>query len=112
MQRSTTIRTRLSAAQRERVLQAYHRSGLSQRDFARQARIGLSTLQLWLRKAAAAPPESGGSFIEVSNLLARAGSRAPYRLHLPGEVSLEIGQGFEPQELASLLGLLRSLCSR
>jgi hypothetical protein len=110
MQTSSTVRKRLTLAQREKVLDTYRRSGLSQRDFTRKTGIGLSTLQLWLRKAAATPcAKSSASFIQVPNLLRQPVGAAPYRLHLPGEVSLEIGAGFVPEELASLLG---TLCSR
>ena len=113
MQTSSTVRKRLTSAQREKVLEAYRRSGFSQRDFARKTGIGLSTLQLWLRKAAATPcARPGASFIQVPNLLRQPVGAAPYRLHLPGEVSLEIGSGFQAEELTLLVPLLRTLCSR
>ena len=112
MQRSSTVHKRLTPGQREKILGDYHRSGLPQRDFALQAGISVSALQLWLRKAAAAPGTPPGSFIAVPNLLAPAAPPAVYRLHLGGGLMLEIGPGFRSEELAALLALLPALCSR
>lgn len=103
------VRKHLTAGQRQRVLDAYRRSRLSQRDFAAQAGIGLSTLQLWLRSAAAQPCPQTNAFVQVPNLLAQAPGPAVYRLHLPGGIDLEVGPGFRPAELASVLQLLRPL---
>jgi len=111
MQKSSTVRKRLTPAQREGILSAYRRSGLPQRDFALQAGISVSALQLWLRKAAAAG-ESSPAFIPVPNLLAPAGPAAMYRLHLGGGMSLEMGSGFRSEEVAALLALLPTVCSR
>jgi transposase-like protein len=101
-------RKRYTPAQRERLLQDYHRSELSQRSFAAQAGIGLTTLQLWLRKAANHAPTSRPRFIELPNPLSSAPASAwAYRVHLAGGVQLEVGSGFEPEELAILLQVLR-----
>ena len=53
-----TRRPRSDASERTRWSQRYRQSGLSQRDFARQHSLGLSTLQRWLRQNPApdAPP--------------------------------------------------------
>ncbi len=108
MPTTPTVRMRLTQAQREAILTAYRRSQLTQREFARQARISVSALQLWLRKAAARPCTQT-AFVQVPNLLAQAPGPAVYRLHLPGGIDLEVGSGFRPEELASLLQALRSL---
>lgn len=105
MPTSSTVRKRLTPAQRNRILAAYQRSRLPQREFATQAGIGLSTLQLWLRKAVA-PPAGATAFVQVPNLLAQAPAAAVYRLHLAGGVILEIGSGFQSEEVAALLQLL------
>jgi len=99
-----TVRKRLTPTQRNRILAAYRRSQLPQREFAAQAGIGLSTLQLWLRKAGA--PPAGTAFVPVPNLLAQAAAAAVYRLHLAGGVILEVGSGFQSEEVAALLQLL------
>ena len=43
-------RRRLTMAQRQRLLARYHRSPLTQAEFAAQHSIGLSTLSKWLRE--------------------------------------------------------------
>jgi transposase-like protein len=106
MQTSSAVRKRLTPAQRDKILAAYRQSRLSQRDFALQAGIGLSTLQLWLRKAAARPSGGTTAFVQVPNLLAQPPAAATYRLHLAGGVILEIASGFQAEELAALLQLL------
>lgn len=105
MQTSSTHRKRLTPAQRERILRAYRQSKLSQRAFAAQAGIGLSTLQLWLRKRAM-PPADAPDFVPIPNWLAPAPAAAVYRLHLKNGVIVEMGSGVKPQEVAALLQLL------
>lgn len=105
MQTSATNRKRRSPAQREKILSGYRRSQLTQRAFAAQAGIGLSTLQLWLRKSAAAPAAPAG-FVQVPNLLPQPAAPAVYRLHLQNGIIVEIGSGFERTEVAALLQLL------
>jgi transcriptional regulator with XRE-family HTH domain len=104
-----TVRKRPTQAQREAIVIAYRRSQLTQREFASEAGISVSALQLWLRRAAARPCTETTAFVQVPNLLAQAPGPAVYRLHLPGAIDLEVGSGFRPEELASLLQLLRSL---
>lgn len=93
-------------AQRQRIVSAYQRSELTQREYARQASIGCSTLRKWLQQAAVSPAVEKAGFIEVPNLLSATSAPAPYRLHLPNQVLLEIGPGFQTGEVAALLGLL------
>jgi transposase-like protein len=110
MSTASRVRKRLTQAQRERILSDYRGTRLSQRDFARQAGIGVSTLQLWLRKAADSPASaSSAGFVEVPNPLAQAPGAAAYRLRLVGGIDLEIASGFRAVELLSLLGVLRGL---
>jgi transposase-like protein len=108
MAKIPTVRKRRTQAQREKLLQAYHNSQLSQAEFAAQAGISLSTLQLWLRKAATSPPAHSTAFVQVPNLLAQTPTVPTYRLHLAGGIQLEVSAGFEPEELAVLLQLLRA----
>ena len=105
----STVRKRPTQAQREAIVIAYRRSQLTQREFAREAGISVSALQLWLRKVPPTACTETTSFVQIPNLLAQAPSPAAYRLHLPGAIDLEVGSGFRPEELASLLQLLRSL---
>src|SRR5271157_1967114 len=103
------VRQRPTEAQREKILTAYRRSQLTQREFARRAGISVSALQLWLRKAAAQRTIPATAFVRVPNVLAQTSGPAVYRLHLGEGIDLEIGSGFRTEELASLLQLLRSL---
>lgn len=105
MQTSATNRKRRSPAQREKILSAYRQSKLTQRVFAAQAGIGLSTLQLWLRKGVASPADPAG-FVQLPNLLTQPAAPAVYRLHLKNGVMVEIGSGFARAEVAALLQLL------
>ena len=110
MSTTRAVRKHRTRAQREQILNDYRSTQLSQREFARQTGIAVSTLQLWLRKAAVRPSLApGAGFVEVPNPLARASSAAAYRLHLAGGLELEIASGFRPAELAGLLRVLRGL---
>jgi hypothetical protein len=104
-----TARKHLTEAQRQSVLDSYRGSRLTQREFAAEVGIGVSTLHLWLRKAAARPSSPTTAFVQVPNLLGQAAGSAAYRLHLPGGLDLEVSSGFRTEELASLLQVLRSL---
>ena len=105
MQNSSLVRKHSTPAQREKILQTYQRSQLSQKEFAAQAGIGLSTLAAWLRKAAV-KKEGGFSFVAMPNLLSAAPVAPAYRLQWPGGLSLEVRSGFSAQELGALLQLL------
>jgi hypothetical protein len=101
---------RTSATQRSNFLELYRRSRLTQRQFAAQARIGLSTLQLWLRNAKAAGGQKPSEFLPIANLLPPGPSVAAYRFDSPRSgLGLEVRTGFQPQELKQLLEILRSL---
>jgi transcriptional regulator with XRE-family HTH domain len=105
MQNSLPVRKHPTPAQREKILQAYPRSQLTQKEFAREAGIGVSTLAAWRRKAALKGKDRP-SFVAVPNLLSAAPAPPAYRLQWPGGLSLEIGSGFSTGELAALLQLL------
>jgi transposase-like protein len=47
--KNSLVRRRLTPQQRQKLLARFHRSQLTQRDFANRHRIGLSTLTKWLR---------------------------------------------------------------
>src|SRR5262245_28038688 len=111
MQRIKRARRRHTQAQKDRILAAYRRSGLRQKDFAARARIGLSTLALWRRRAArreAAP----ANFVSAPNLLCAAAPAPAYRLRFAQGMIVEVAAGFRCEELNQLLELLRPLCCR
>ena len=108
MQNSSLVRKHSTPAQRERILHAYQRSQLTQKEFARDAGIGVSTLAAWLRKTAV-KGEGRSSFVAVPNLLPAPSPGPAYRLQWPGGLRLEIPPGFSSGELATLFQLLPKL---
>ena len=107
MERRT--RARHTWAAKAKLLAAYRRSGLSQKAFAAQAGLGLSTLTLWLRKAATAKTPGPSALVPVPNLFAPAGAPPAYRLQLPRGVIVEVAAGFAPAELGALLQAVQAL---
>jgi transposase-like protein len=107
MQDTSRIRKHRTPAQREKILQSYRRTQLTQKDFAAQAGVSVSTLAGWLRRADDLGREAS-SFVPVPNLLAATPAAPAYRLQWPGGLSLEIRSGFPPGELAALLQLLQA----
>jgi transposase-like protein len=109
MQRTTRTGRGHTPARKNKILAAYHKSGLTQKQFAAQAGIGHSTLTLWLRNAAAPAKDSAKpAFVPVPNLLAASPASA-YRLQFSHGLVLEVPPGFASQELSTLLQLLRAL---
>lgn len=108
MQNDLPVRKRASAEEREKILTAYRKSGLTQEKFAAQAGLSLSCLSNWLRRAKAqAPPVS---FLELAPPATNPSRWAPgYRVELPGGIRLELPSGFTPAEAVELCRILRSL---
>lgn len=109
MIKNRSARQSFTPEQRARITQDYRRGQLSQKEFAAQAGIGVTTLQSWLRKAAGATPAPRVKFLPVPNLLNAAPARSTYRLHLTGGMQLEVSSGFRPEELSTLLRVMREL---
>jgi hypothetical protein len=108
MQDSTGARKHSTAEQREKILQGYQESSLTQKEFVAQAGISLSTLHLWLKKGPA-PKRPESRFVAVPNLLSARPAPAAYQLQWPGGLTLEVRSGFAAEELATLLQLLPPL---
>jgi hypothetical protein len=106
---SAPVRKHHTPVQRQALLRDYRQSQLTQKQFASQVGIGVSTLQSWIGKAPPEPAAKGAAFIAVPNLLGATSAPCAYRLQVPGGISLEIGSGFELEELAALVELLRGL---
>ena len=81
---------------------------MTQKEFAAQTGIGVSTLANWLRKADL-NKAGRSSFVAVPNLLSALPAAPAYRLQWPGGLSLEFRSGFAAGELAALLQLLPAL---
>jgi transcriptional regulator with XRE-family HTH domain len=82
---------------------------LTQKEFAAQMGIGMSTLQAWLRKANHDGGSGGSAFLAVPNLLSSSPTPPSYRIQWPDGLSLELRSGFADQELAVLLEALRGV---
>jgi transposase-like protein len=109
MDRPIHARRHHSPAQRDKIVAAYQRSVLTQREFAAQVGIGYSTLTLWLRNAATAKAADPPAFVPVPNLFPAATAAAAYRLQFPRGVIVEVAPGFQSAELAALLELVQTL---
>ncbi len=72
MQNSRSIRKHLTPQQREQILRDHQASRLTDKEFARQSGVAVSTLYAWRRKAATGRPASGVAFVAVPNLLSEA----------------------------------------
>lgn len=104
------MNSRLPVAQKAELLVAYHRSGLTCKDFAALHGIAESTFQRWVAKSPLAKKSNGRAvLVEVPNLLGTERGHRQYRLHFPKGLILEIGSGFEPGELRMLAQVVQSL---
>jgi transposase-like protein len=109
MKPSMRVRRRWSGAQKDKLLAAYRRSQLTQKDFAAQAQVGLSTLTRWLRTEARRADSGPAELVAVSNLFSAPAGVAAYRLQLPRGVIVEVAAGFQTAELGALLRLAHGL---
>ena len=109
MQTSLVRRKHSSLIQREKILDSWRTTALTDKEYATQAGVAVSTLHAWRRKAAGQPANTRPTFVAVPNLLAAVPPGPDYRLHWPGGLSLEVRTGFAPAELAALLQLLPAL---
>jgi len=110
MQNRTGPRQHRTRAEKAKIVAAYKRSGLSQRDFALQHGIATSNIQRWIGQfPASAKPAHWAALVEVPNLLATRSGPGAYRLHFAQGLQLEVARGFEPEEVRVLVQLLQSL---
>jgi transposase-like protein len=103
----------------EQILEEYWKSGDTQRVFAREMGVAVSTLQWWLRRARSgekekrrksSKPTQSVSLLEVE--LADAPQspvqgREIYEIELNSKVRLRVPGGFAPDDVRRLLALLR-----
>ena len=108
MQISRPVRKHASPARRERIVQRYRTTQLTQGDFAAHAGISVSTLHKWLRQTPAKTPDKP-RFIALPNVIGAPVSGPAYRLVFPSGLALEVRAGFTSQELAAWLQLLPTL---
>lgn len=110
MKMKSRSRQHRSAAERADLVAAYHRSGLSQRDFALQHGLAPSNIQRWVRQQETVRPSHGSTaLVEVPNPLASRPGAGTYRLHFPQGRQLEVARGFDVGEVRALAQLLQNL---
>lgn len=99
-----------TAAEKEELVAAYQRSGLSQRDFAQQHGIAPSNIQRWARQEESPKPKQrSAALLEVPNLLTDRPGAGAYRLHFAQGLQLELARGFDVEEVRALAQLLQNL---
>ena len=117
--KETGVRRWRRAVEVGQILEEYRKSGHTQRVFAREMGVAVSTLQWWLRRARSgekekrgksSKPAQGVSLFEVE--LADASpspvqGRAVYEIELKAEVRLRVPGGFAPDDVRRLLALLK-----
>ena len=110
MQTKPGFRQYRTRAEKAKIVAAYKRSGLGQRDFALEHGIAASNIQRWVGQfPAGAKPAHPVALVEVPNLLATQPGPGAYRLHFPQGLQLEVARGFEMEEVRALAQLLQSL---
>lgn len=109
MRIKSSPRQHRSASEQAHILAAWQRCELTDKAFAAQQGVGVSTLYGWQRRQHARIAAAQAELVEVPNLLATDSPTAPYRLHLPGGRMLEVTRNFEPSEVRLLVQLLYSL---
>src|SRR5271163_1649186 len=105
MPHATHVRQHRTPAQRKKILEDYRPGQRTQKEYAAQAGLSVSTLQAWLRKRPARAVSADPAFVAVPNLLSASPAAPAYRLQWPGGLSLEVRSGFAAQELGALLQL-------
>lgn len=109
MRKKTSARQYHNVSEQARLLAAWQRSGLTDKAFATQQGVGLSTLYSWRRRQRARVEVPRLPLVEIPNFLTKPQPAASYRLHLPGDRILELTRNFEPSEVRVLAQLLQSL---
>ena len=109
MRNKSSPRKQRSASEQARILAAWQRCQLTDKAFATQQGVGVSTLYGWQRRQRTRVAAAQADLVEIPNLWATDAPTAPYRLHLPGGRILEVPHHFEPREVRRLAQLLQSL---
>jgi transposase-like protein len=111
MQQESRPRQRFTPSERARLLAAYRRSDLTQREFASRHELSVACLSAWLRKFKSTKVDDVPSaFMEMPGGLPRAEiSRAAYKIQFPGGLNLEVSEGFRLEELTQLCQMVRGL---
>jgi hypothetical protein len=109
MQSKSRVRHHKTPSQKADLVAAYEGSGMSQREFAAQQGIALTTLQRWRRQSQIRQETLEAGLVEVPNLFGAGPAPCTYRLRFSGGLVLEVMSGFQPGELRCLAQLLQQL---
>lgn len=103
-------RVRRNRGEIERLVHEYHRSGLTQGQYAARMGVALSTVTRWLRdtRGKARPiATSSPMFVEVDVLQGPGGHPGGiYQIDLPGGARLRIEGVWQDQQVRQLLNIL------
>jgi len=103
-------RRQFESQQIQQWIQEYHESSLTQKQFALQIGVGLSTFTKWIyRRARAQSPTAPKPWIEVKASKPTNGPiQSPsYRIEFTDGSRLDFSSNYAPKELEHLIGLLR-----
>ena len=118
------IRRRRDAGEVEVILDEYAKSGLTQRVFAREIGIGVSTLQYWLRRKALSglqrqrretgseqtSPEVSLLEVDLADIAGRGSvGEERYEIEWASGMRLRVPRGFRQEELRTLLGMVKEV---
>lgn len=104
-------RRRYTAAERREFVSRYHRSGLTQSEFARQHQLKICTLHQWLHRAnKPANPVPEPLFKELLLPPPTPATNWAAEILLGPELTLRLGPQFSPQLITQLIHQLRHSC--
>jgi len=93
-----------TAAEIQKILSAYRRSGLSQERFCSENRISFSTFHRWLFKSRKAAQAMLPAIIPVGSI---PNPVSPIEIEMPGGHIIRLNSGVNPSDLKTVLGALK-----
>ena len=102
--------TRRTPEEVQTLVHEYRKSGLTQREYAQQVGVALSTVARWVRGGSTRPHarRSKPKFVEVEMSAAHpVGSDGVYQIDLPGGVRLRAEGAWQPERMQQLLSILQ-----
>jgi hypothetical protein len=104
------MRRRYPLAERRAFVALYHKSSLTQADFAREHRLNLGTFRQWLYRAGKASAASQPVFEEVPLPERWLGVGPAIEIGVGSEITIRLGSATSPEFLGQLVRHLRPPC--